>query len=95
MFLPDELDGAMPSLGVLPHVAVKGLMATPPPTSDPEQTRPYFRRLRELTLRLSGQSTGTVSLKEFSRGMPNGYVAIEEGATMVWVGTAIFGVQHV
>ena len=57
---------------------------------------PYFRRLRELTLRLSRQSTGTVSLKEPSMGMPNDYhVAIEEGATMVWVGTAIVGAQHV
>lgn len=39
-FLSDELDGAMPSLGVLPHVAAKGLMAIPPPTSDLEQARP-------------------------------------------------------
>ena len=38
--LSDELDGAMPSLGVLPHVAAKGLMAIPPPTSDLEQARP-------------------------------------------------------
>ncbi len=39
-FLSDELDGAMPSLGVLPHVAAKGLTAIPPPTSDLEQARP-------------------------------------------------------
>lgn len=94
-FLPDELEGAMPSLGALPHVAVKGLMAIPPPTSDPEQARPYFRRLRELALRLSRQAIGTVSLKELSMGMSNDYhVAVEEGATMVRVGTAIFGVRR-
>ena len=95
MFLPDELDGAMPSLDALPHVVVKGLMATPPPTSDPEQACPYFRRLRELTLRLSRQSIGTVSLKELSMGMSNDYhVAVYEGATMVRGGTAIFGARH-
>ena len=95
MFLPDELDGAMPSLEALPHVVVKGLMATPPPTSDPEQACPYFRRLRELALRLSRQSIGTVSLKGLSMGMSNDYhVAVYEGATMVWGGTAIFGARH-
>ncbi|MCI0426417.1 MAG: hypothetical protein L0Z46_00195 [Nitrospiraceae bacterium] len=41
-FLPDELDGAMLGLGALPHVAAKGLMAIPPPTSDSEQPRSYF-----------------------------------------------------
>ena len=94
-FRPDELGEAMPRLGALPHVAVKGLMAIPPPTSDPEQARPYFRRLRELSLRLMCQPTGTVSMKELSMGMSNDYhVAVEEGATMIRVGTAIFGVRH-
>ena len=97
MFLPDELDGAMPSLETLPHVVVKGLMATPPPTSDPEQACPYFRRLRELALRLSRQSIGTVSLKGLSMGMgmSNDYhVEVYERATMVGVGTVIFGARH-
>jgi PLP dependent protein len=94
-FLPDELSEAMPRLAALSHVAVKGLMAIPPPTSDPEQARPYFRRLRELSLRLMCQPTGTVSMKELSMGMSNDYhIAVEEGATMIRVGTAIFGVRH-
>jgi PLP dependent protein len=94
-FHPDELEGALPHLGALSHLAVKGLMAIPPPTSDPEQARPYFRRLRELALRLSRQAIGTVSLKELSMGMSNDYhVAVEEGATMVRVGTAIFGARR-
>ena len=94
-FLPDELAGAMPSLGALPHVAVKGLMAIPPPTSDPEQARPYFRRLRKLALRLSRQPISTISLKELSMGMSNDYhVAVAEGATMVRVGTAILGARR-
>jgi pyridoxal phosphate enzyme (YggS family) len=94
-FLPDELNGAMPRLGALSHMAVKGLMAIPPPTSDPEQARPYFRRLRELSLRLTCQPAGAVSMKELSMGMSNDYhVAVEEGATLIRVGTAIFGVRH-
>ena len=94
-FLPDELDGAMPSMGALSHVAVKGLVAIPPPTSDPEQARPYFRRLRKLALRLSRQPISTISLKELSMGMSNDYhVAVAEGATMVRVGTAIFGARR-
>ena len=85
----------MPRLGALSHVAVKGLMAIPPPTSDPEQARPYFRRLRELALSLSCQATSTISLKELSMGMSNDYHgAVEEGATMVRLGTAIFGARR-
>ena len=88
--------GAMPSLGALPHVAVKGLMAMPPHTSDPEQAHPYFRRLRELTLRLSAQPISTVTLKELAMGRSNDdHVAAEEGTTMVRLGTAIFGVRCV
>ncbi len=84
----------MPSLGALPHVAVKGLMAMPPPASDSEQARPYFRRLRESALRLSRRPISTISLKELSMGMSNDdHVAVEEGATMVRLGTAIFGVR--
>jgi pyridoxal phosphate enzyme (YggS family) len=94
-FRPGELEGLLPKLGALPHVEVKGLMAIPPPTSDPEQSRPYFRRLRELAERLSQQLIGTVSLKELSMGMSSDFsVAVEEGATMVRVGTAIFGARR-
>ena len=94
-FRPSELEGLLPRLGALPHVEVKGLMAIPPPTSDPEQSRPSFRRLHELAERLSHQSISTVSLKELSMGMSSDYsVAVQEGATMVRVGTAIFGARR-
>ena len=94
-FRPDELERLLPQLGALPHVVVKGLMAIPPPVCDPEQARPYFGRLRELAQRLSGQSISTVSLTELSMGMSSDYsVAVEEGATMVRVGTAIFGARR-
>ena len=89
------LDGAMPSLGALPHVAVKGLTMISLSASDPEQARPYLRRLRELALRLLRQPISTISLKELSMGMSNDYhVVVEEGATMVRLGTAIFGARR-
>jgi len=94
MFLPDARDGGMPSLEALSHVEVKGLMAISPPTSGREQARPYFRRLRKLALRLSRQPISAISLKELSMGMSNDYhLAVEEGATMVRVGTAIVGAR--
>lgn len=70
----------------LPNLSVQGLMAVPPLATDPEAARPYFRRLRELALSLK--------LTELSMGMSQDYaVAVEEGATMVRVGTAIFGAR--
>jgi PLP dependent protein len=77
-------------------VVVKGLVEIPPPTNDPEQARSYFRRLREPALVLSPQPISTISLKELSMGMSNDYqVAVEGGATMVRLGTAIFGARSV
>lgn len=68
----------------------KGLMLMPPWDPDPEKTRPYFRQLRELRDRLAGETN--LALPELSMGMSNDFIqAIEEGATMVRVGTSIFG----
>jgi pyridoxal phosphate enzyme (YggS family) len=73
----------------LPHLRVVGLM-TMPPFLDPEAVRPYFRALRELRDRLEQLHLGP--LPELSMGMSGDYeVAVEEGATLVRVGTAIFG----
>ena len=74
----------------LDWLGLKGLMTLPPYTADPEAARPYFRRLRELRDRL--QQGGFPQLQELSMGMTHDFpVAIEEGATMVRIGTAIFG----
>ena len=74
----------------LPHLRVLGLMTMPPWFPDPEAARPYFRALRELRDHLRGL-TG-LPLPELSMGMSGDFaVAIEEGATLVRVGTAIFG----
>ena len=65
-------------------------MCIPPPVENPEEARPYFRRLRELKEALSGR--GGATLTELSMGMSHDFeTAIEEGATLVRVGTAIFG----
>jgi pyridoxal phosphate enzyme (YggS family) len=81
---PHALAEIATHLRALPHLAVQGLMAIPPPGAAAEDARPHFRRLRELRDRLE--------LRELSMGMTDDFeVAIEEGATMVRVGRAIFG----
>ena len=71
---------------------LKGLMLLPPWFDDPEQARPYFRRLRELRDRLVGSGIDGSRLDDLSMGMSHDFeVAIQEGATLVRVGTAIFG----
>lgn len=79
-------------VGQLPTLELRGLMAVPPFSDDPEQVRPYFRRLRELARRIGAEASPGVSMQELSIGMSHDFeVAIEEGATIVRVGTAIFG----
>jgi pyridoxal phosphate enzyme (YggS family) len=91
-FLTDEVEQALPQLAALDHVAIEGLMAVPPLVDDAERSRPHFRLLRELAARLTGQGLPGISLKELSMGMSNDYVvAIQEGATLIRLGTAIFG----
>jgi uncharacterized pyridoxal phosphate-containing UPF0001 family protein len=66
------------------RLQLRGLMAIPPLCEDPEQVRPYFRRLRDLATKFG--------LTELSMGMSHDFeVAIEEGATMVRIGSALFG----
>ena len=77
-------------VATLDRLELKGLMTLPPYTDDPEGARPYFRRLRELRDRL--RESGLPQLRELSMGMTHDFpIAIEEGATIVRIGTAIFG----
>lgn len=79
-------------VGRLPTLELRGLMVIPPFAEDPEQARPFFRRLRELAEMIESRSLPGISMRELSMGMSHDFdVAIEEGATMVRVGTAIFG----
>ncbi len=93
---PDDVVSSVSTMARLSHIRVKGLMCIPPPTTDPESARPYFRQLRDLAGRIAALRVPSVSMDELSMGMSNDYqVAIEEGATLVRVGTAIFGERHV
>lgn len=81
-------------IATLPHLRICGLMALPPYLEDPEAVRPYFRRLRELSEQIADCNIKGVVMRELSMGMSHDFeVAIEEGATLVRVGTAIFGVR--
>ena len=88
--LPDEAAELVVAVAERPRLELVGLMAIPPFEDDPEASRPHFRALRELRDRLRDQTA--LDLAQLSMGMSHDYeVAIEEGATMVRVGTAIFG----
>ncbi len=94
-FAPDSLEQALPELNAMPGLAVRGLMAIPPFRTDPEMTRPYFRRLHELARLLAKPELKNIRMDELSMGMSGDYeVAVEEGATFVRVGTAIFGARR-
>ncbi len=76
----------------LPHVAIRGLMCIPPAVDVPEHARPYFIQLRTLAERIAQEQIPDVAMAELSMGMSHDFeVAVEEGATMVRVGSAIFG----
>ena len=88
----DELPSLVEGLKELKRIALVGLMTLPPFFDDPEKARPYFRRLRELRDDLATQGAFGDRKGELSMGMTHDFaVAIEEGATMIRVGTAIFG----
>lgn len=82
------------SISALPALSLRGLMTVPPFASDPEGARPYFSRLRGLAKVIDSARLASVSMGELSMGMSHDFeVAIEEGATMVRIGTAIFGAR--
>ena len=89
-----ELPAIVEALESASHLEFRGLMTLPPFFDLPEQARPYFRKLREILEGLNRDRSTDQRLTELSMGMTNDFeVAIEEGATMVRVGTAIFGVR--
>ncbi len=88
---PDALPELLAGCAALPELRVSGLMTIPAAAPDPESSRSAFARLRALRDRLAASPEGR-TLRELSMGMSQDYeVAIEEGATMVRIGTAIFG----
>jgi PLP dependent protein len=88
----DRVAGLFEVIGALSHIRVEGLMTVPPFRENLEEVRPFFRALRELRDELNGLHLPNVELTELSMGMTHDYpIAVEEGATIVRVGTALFG----
>lgn len=88
----EEVESLIRAISVLPNIYVKGLMTIAPYTEVPEENRPIFRTLKQLSVDIAGKNIDNVSMNILSMGMTGDYeVAIEEGATMVRVGTGIFG----
>ncbi len=89
---PAELPALLDGFAACPHLRCVGLMLIPPLTEDPEAARPHFQALRRLRDEQARVSRSNVELRELSMGMSHDLeVAIAEGATLVRVGTAIFG----
>lgn len=90
----EEVISLTEQIAALPNLSVKGLMTVAPPAKDPEENRPLFREIRQLSVDITNKNIDNVSMEILSMGMTNDYtVAIEEGATMVRVGTGIFGAR--
>ena len=88
----DEAPRLIAEIGRLKNIAVKGLMTMPPYFYQPQKVQPFFAALRNLRDQMREQSLPNVSLDELSMGMTGDFeVAIKEGATLVRLGTAIFG----
>lgn len=88
----EEVFQLVKQVAELPHVRIKGLMTVAPYVVDPEENRPFFRKIKQLSVDINNQNIHNVSMNILSMGMTGDYmVAIEEGATMVRVGTGIFG----
>lgn len=82
-------------ISTMPNLHVNGLMTIAPFVDDPEDNRKYFRTLKQLSLDITSKNIDNIDINVLSMGMTNDYkVAIEEGATMVRVGTAIFGARN-
>jgi len=91
----DELVGIFEAARGLRAARVVGLMLLPPAVDDPDAARPFFRQLRDVRQRLLDRGVDRSMLRDLSMGMSHDFeAAIEEGATIVRVGTAIFGERH-
>jgi pyridoxal phosphate enzyme (YggS family) len=89
---PEGLESALRALSKMQAVKVEGLMTIPPYAPEPEKSRGFFIQLRELRDKMAELDIENIELRELSMGMSNDFtVAIEEGATLVRVGSAIFG----
>ena len=92
---PQTLEAVVRSVSTLAHVHICGLMTVAPFTEDPETNRPVFKKLKQLAVDINCKNIDNVDMSVLSMGMSGDYeVAVEEGATMVRVGTGIFGERN-
>lgn len=92
--MPEELDDFTARISGFTHIRVKGLMTIAPFVENAEENRPIFERLRKLSVDIKGENVDNNTVCILSMGMTNDYcVAVEEGATMIRVGTGIFGAR--
>ncbi len=90
-----ETEAFIRDIAPLPGIRIEGLMTIAPFTDDPETNRPYFRALRNLSIDIGNQNIDNVNMRHLSMGMTGDFeTAIEEGATLVRVGTGIFGERN-
>ena len=91
-FLEEEVLPAVLEIAKFPHLRIRGLMTVAPYTENAEENRIYFRKMKELLVDIKAKNIDNVFMDSLSMGMSSDYeVAIEEGATMVRIGTGIFG----
>ena len=92
--MPEKVEELVSQVSQLPHIRICGLMTIAPFVENPEENRIYFNRLRNIAVDIERKKSDNVIMSILSMGMTNDYqVAIEEGATMVRVGTGIFGAR--
>lgn len=93
--MPEEVESVVQEISKFPHVHIKGLMTIAPFVENPEENRAYFKCLRKLSVDIESKKVDNVTMSILSMGMTNDYeIAIEEGATMVRVGTGLFGARN-
>ncbi|MCD7814718.1 MAG: YggS family pyridoxal phosphate-dependent enzyme [Lachnospiraceae bacterium] len=92
--LPEETESLIRQIAPLPGIHIEGLMTIAPYTDQPEENRIYFREMKKLNIDIGAKNIDNVCMRHLSMGMTGDYeVAIEEGATMIRVGTGIFGAR--
>lgn len=91
---PEEVENFVKDIASLKGIRVRGLMTSAPYVANPEENRIYFRQLKQLCVDINAKNIDNINMDVLSMGMTNDYtVAIEEGATHIRVGTAIFGAR--
>lgn len=92
--MPEDVEKMAGQIAALPHLQIEGLMTIAPFVDDPEKNRPVFRKLYQLSVDIKKKNIDNVNMGVLSMGMTGDYqVAVEEGSTMIRVGTGIFGAR--